>query len=115
MVIAPALLATSMPTSEVDGRMLSDPPVPGAIVTLVTAVGVLGRFVNFNALTVNPASSVVLIAPPVALLALKLTFVVGAGRPCALTVPATSVVKFVFVPDTAAQLLLIPPRQKMST
>src|SRR5436190_16114641 len=107
MVTVPPLAATLMPALEKEGAMVSVPPVPGAMETLVGVTLLL----KTRSLMVNGPSKVVDTAAP-APVALKFTVLPKPGLPRALVVPPGSVVKLVVSPGpNAAQLLLTAPLQ----
>ena len=110
IVTRPEFCASVMPTDEDDGAMvrLLVPKVPLPIVTDVTPAGAL---VNWRSLIVKLPSSVVAIAGPVALTALKMTVLAAPGVKPALSVPAAFVVQFVVPALNDDQLPPSAPRQ----
>ena len=100
MVMTPALVATSMPSVATAGVRVSEPAVPGAIVTAVTPLGLAA---NSRSLMLKFAFRIVAIVGLPAVLALKMTRSFTPGRPLAL-VPARSVAKLLLNRLLADQL-----------
>ena len=102
MVMAPALVATSMPSVAAVGVRVSVPAeiVPGAMLTEVTPLGLAA---NSRSLMLKFEFREVTIVGPPAVLALKMTRSLRPGRPLAL-VPARSVAKLLAAPRFADQL-----------